>query len=235
MADEEKDVDLSAELEAIFNETEPNSSTAGNNGEQKTEQSVENTKAFAQRLKERTDKAVAEERDNIAKEFGYKSWSDYQANKDKKLLEDKGLDPDEVSPVVEEIVKRRIDSDPRIKELESYRAQQAQAFAEKQLKQLSDMIGEQLTSLDQVPKDVVEDWKTSGSLKASYMKLHGEELIKKVRSAASKGETQHLQSANGAPATPSGERPLTPDEKRVWKIFNPDMTDDELNNKRVKI
>lgn len=239
MPPEDKDVNLSAELEAIFNEMEQESSTASSDGqskaEQPTDQSVENTKVFAQRLKERTDKAVAEERDNIAKEFGFKSWDDYQANKDKKLLEEKGLDPNEVSPVVEEIVKRRIDSDPRMKELESYRAKQAEAFAEKELKQLSSLLGEQITSLEQVPKDVLEDWKSSGSIKTSYMKLHGEELLKKARAAASRGDTQHLQSPNGAPQTPSNERPLTDDEKRIYRFFNPKVADEELNKMTRKI
>lgn len=235
MADEIGD-NLSAELDAIFSEMEQGAPTAGNDGKLQEEQSsVENTKAFAQRLKERTDKAVSEERDNIAKEFGYQSWADYQAKKDNKLLEEKGLDPEEVSPVVEEIVKRRMDADPRMKELEAYRAQQAKVFAEQELKQLSELTGEQFTSLEQVPKDVIEDWKQSGSLKTSYMKLHGEEAMRKMRSRTFGNDTQHLQSPNGAPTQPSGERPLTDEEKQTYRFFNPKVTDEELNKMTRKI
>lgn len=235
MPPEETGDNLSAELEAIFSEMEQETPTASSNGQSQEDNSVENTKAFAQRLKERTDKAVAEERDNIAKEFGYQSWADYQAKKDNKLLEEKGLDPAEVSPVVEEIVKRRMDSDPRLKELEAYRAQNARSFAEKELKQLSELTGETYTSLDQIPKDVIEDWKQSGSLKSSYMKLHGEEALRKMRSRVSGNDTQHLQSANGVPVQPSGERPLTDEEKQTYRFFNPKVTDEELNKMTRKI
>lgn len=233
----ETDVNSSDELDAIFTEFEQGASTVNNDGETNKDDntSVENTKAFATRLKERTDKAVAEERDKIAKEFGYESWSDYQSKKDKKLLEDKGLDPEEVSPVVEEIVKRRLENDPRIKELESYRAQNAQKFAAEELKQLSELTGEQYTSLEQIPKDVIEDWKTSGSLKGSYMKLHGEELVKKARSASNGNSTQHLQSPNGTPPTPATERPLTDEEKRMYKFFNPSVTEEQLSKMTKKV
>ena len=229
MANETGD-NLSEELEAIFQEMEQGTPTASSDGEAKEDaSSIENTKAFAQRLKERTDKAEAEERENIAKEFGYQSWADYLAKKDNKLLEEKGLDPAEVSPVVEEIVKRRMDADPRMKELESYRAQQARSFAENELKQLSELLGEPITSLEQIPKDVIDDWKQSGSLKSSYIKLHGEEAMRKMRSRTASSDTQHLQSPNGAPAQPSNERPLTEDEKRTYRFFNPKVTDEELN------
>lgn len=238
MGAENDGVDLSAELEAIFSEEEEQETPpAGSNGEtgKQEEPQVDQTQAFAKRLKERTDKAVAEERERLAKEFGYSSYEDYQKNREAKLIKDKGLDPDDVSPVVEEIVKQRLNNDPRMKELESYRAKQAEEFAKKELDTLKELTGGEIGSMDQVPKDVIEDWKTSGSLKSSYLKLHGEELITKTRAAAAKGTTQHLVNPSGAPPTPQTERPLTDEEKRIWKFFNPNMTDEELNKKTTKI
>ena len=242
MGGQNEGVDLSAELEAIFNGLEeqetPPAGSDGNPGEQETQQlesQVDQTQAFAKRLKERTDKAVAEERERLAKEFGYSSYEDYQKNKEARLLKDKGLDPEEVSPIVEEIVKQRLSNDPRMKELESYRARQAEEFAKQELKTLTELTGGEITTLEQIPADVLDDWKQTGSLKSSYMKLHGEELVTKARAAAARGTTQHLSSPTGAPPTPQTERPLTDEEKKVWRFFNPKMSDEELNKKTTKI
>lgn len=195
---------------------------------------VEQTKAFANRLKERTDKAVTAERERIATSLGYASYADMMRKSEQKVYDDNGLDPDVVSPIVDELVKKRIEQDPRMQELESYRQKQAEEFAQKELKELSKLTGTEYTSLDDVPKDVIEDWKTSGSLKKSYLSLHGEELITKTRRAAAKGTTEHLQSQGTAPTgAPTGKRALTDKEKRVWKQFYPNMTEEELNKKFV--
>ena len=53
-------------------------------------QEVDQTKAFAKRLKESTEKAriEVEERKNIANSFGYESWSEYlDAQTNNKLLD----------------------------------------------------------------------------------------------------------------------------------------------------
>ena len=202
----------------------------------KTEVKVDETKAFAHRLKEKTEQAVAAERERIAKSLGYNSYEDMENSKQKKMLEQEGLDPEQVQPIVDKLVQERLANDPRMKELEGYRQRQVEEFAKRELAQLSELTGVKYNSLDDLPKDVIEDWRKTGSLKKSYISLHGEELIMQARNTAAKGTTNHMAPPEGVPApiTATKKRLLTDDEKKVWKMFNPRLTDEELNKKEIE-
>ena len=60
-------------------------------------------------------------------------------------------------------------------------------------------------------------------------------MITELRSEQSKGSTSHLTTPGSSGSGTSKERPLNDEERRMYKYFNPTMTDEELNNKRVKI
>ena len=77
-------------------------------------------------------------------------------------------------------------------------------------------------------------WTKKGSLKAAYLELEGEKLITKIRSEQSKGSTTHLVSPSGTKSDTT-KRLLTADEKKVWRQFNPRMTEEELNKITVDI
>lgn len=211
------------------NETESTADT-----QQQAETNVENTKAFAKRLSEKTEQVRNEERESIAKSLGYESYQDMMDKRERKAIEEKGFDPEEITPLVEELVQNRLNNDPRMLELEQLRAQQVQEFGKKELAEITKLTGGEITSLEQLPSEVLELWKKKGSLKSAYIELEGEKLIMKARSAQSKGSTSHLANASSVVATPSDTRPLTPEEKQIWKFFNPSMTDEELNKKTVK-
>lgn len=235
------------ELEALFNDdaaqetppaTEPTNTqeTGDNKGTEdtgNTQNGVDTTKAFAKRLKESTDKAVAAERENIAKSLGYSSYEELQKIREKKVFEDNGLDQSVVSPVIDELVKQRIDNDPRMKELEGYRNQQVKEFGRKELAELKELTGGKIASMAQLSRNVLDEWAKSGSLVDAYMKVEGRNLIKDLRNEQNKGTTSHLQNPSGSSGLPNNKRFLTEDEKRVWKMFNPKMTDEELNKKTV--
>lgn len=196
---------------------------------------VTQTQAFAHRLKEEKEKARKEAREEIAAALGYESYEALQKQRENKLLEDKGFDPEQVSPLVDELVKKRLEEDPRMQELAEFKKQQAQEFAKRELSEISKLTGVQYTSLDQLPQDVIESWKKTGNLKQSYISLHGEELIMRARSANQRGTTEHLQNPAGQAPTGTSKRPLTEDEKKVWRFFNPSMSEEELNKKTVDI
>lgn len=195
---------------------------------------IENTKAFATRLKASTDKARKEERESIAKTFGYESYEAMIKAKERKTYEEKGLDPDEVSPIVDALVKQKLDADPRMQELAEFRKQQIAEFGKQELAEITKLTGGKITSFKQLSKNVLELWQKRGSLKSAYLELEGESLINQVRSEQSKGSTEHLGNVNGSSPTYSDERPLTDKEKQMWKFFNPNITDEELNKKTVK-
>lgn len=218
-------------------EGESSDSSTGTQGEtNKTETpKVTETQAFAHRLKEATNKARNEERENIAKSFGYESYADMQAKREAKLLEEKGLDPEDVSPVVEQIVKQRIAEDPRLKELGLYREERVNAWAQQEMAELKEFTGGKISDLKDVPKDVIELWKTKGSLKGAYIELYGEKLIREMRAGIASEQTRsttgHMQSPSGTPApnTNSNKRPFTAKEREVYKLFNPGVTDEEIS------
>ena len=234
------------ELEALFNDDNQQTTPAaeesitdaqdGNNGtvtEETKSNNVENTKAFATRLRESTEKARREEREAIAKSFGYDSYENMIKEREKKTYEDKGLDPDEVSPIVEQLVKQRLDNDPRMQELAEYRKKQQLEFGKRELAEITKLTGGRITNLNQLPKNVLERWQENGSLKSAYLELEGEKLIEQMRSEQSRGSAEHLGNPNGSSPANTNQRPLTEQEKQMWKFFNPSITDEELNKKTV--
>lgn len=234
------------ELEALFNSEDQQTTPAaegdtadvqdGNNGtvtEETKTNNVENTKAFATRLRESTDKARREEREAIAKSFGYDSYDAMIKARERQTYEQKGLDPDEVSPIVDELVKQRLESDPRMQELSNFRKQQVAEFGKRELAELTELTGGKITKLEQLPKNVLELWQKEGSLTDAYLKLEGRKLITQMRSEQSRGSAEHLGNPNGGSPTNTNQRPLTDKEKQMWKFFNPSITDEELNKKTV--
>lgn len=208
--------------------------TVENNPVDKTEDGVEKTKAFAKRLKESTEKARTEERENIAKQLGYTSYSEMLKSRENKMLEDKGLDPEEVSPIVNELVEKRLKEDPRMKELESYRQKQIEEFGKKELAEITKLTNGEITSLSQLDKNTIEQWTKTGSLKQAFLTVEGEKYILKARSQAARGTTEHLTNPPSSPPVNNGMRTLTEEEKKVWRFFNPNITEEELNKKQVK-
>lgn len=229
------------DLEKLFaDENDPETSPEKNNEQNSSEKgqtdkdskdsdNIDQTKAFAKRLKESTTKARTEERESIAKSLGYDSYDAMMKERQRKELEEKGLDPDEAAPIIDKLVKERLDSDPRMQELAELRKQQVQEFGKKELAEITKLTNGEITRFEQLPKDVIELWKQKGSLKAAYLQLHGEELIFKARSEQSKGSTGHLAQADGGTKIETGKRLLTAAEKNMYKFFNPTMTDEELN------
>lgn len=233
------------ELEELFNDdtqqttptaTETNTEVQdGDDGAVTNEKSnnVENTKAFATRLKASTEKARKEERESIAKSFGYESYDAMIKARERKTYEDKGLDPDEVSPIVDELVKQKLDADPRMQELAEFRKRQVAEFGKQELAEITKLTGGKITAFNQLSKEVLDAWQKEGSLKAAYLKVEGENLINQMRSEQSKGSAEHLGNPNGSSPANTTQRHLTDKEKQMWKFFNPKVTDEELNKKMV--
>lgn len=221
--------DIQSETPPTETETDPQQATEA---EEKSSTDVDKTKAFAKRLKESTDKARQEEREAIAKSLGYESFDELQKSRETKVLEDKGLDPEQASEAIDELVKKRIENDPRMKELDELRKQRVKEFGEKELAEISKLTNGEITKFSQLSKEVIDLWTKKGSLKAAYMELEGEKLITKIRSEQSKGTTSHLANPSGSNTT-STKRQLTAKERQIWKQFNPRMTEEELDKVMV--
>ena len=127
-----------------------------------------------------------------------------------------------------------MDNDPRMKELEELRQRQIKEFGKKELAEITKLTNGEITSLAQLPKEVINLWKTKGSLKSAYLELEGERLINKFKGEQSKGSTSHLKNPSGNSSVASNKRPLTAEEKQIWKFFNNSMTDEQLNKQMVE-
>lgn len=244
------DNDLTAEeIDALFGSEEQQETPPANDetahseqptGDQdKGDEKVEQTKAFAKRLRESTDKARNEEREAIAKQMGFESYAAMIKTREDKIYENHGVDREQIGTLVDEIYNERRKNDPAIQELDELRKMKQLEFGKKELAEITKLTNGEITSFSQLPKDVLEEWANNkaynGSLKAAYLALKGEELIVKARSEQSKGSTQHLINPSGGPTPQTNTRPLTDDEKSVYKFFNPGITDEELNKKTKPI
>jgi hypothetical protein len=136
---------------------------------------------------------------------------------------------------VEQLVQKRLAEDPRLQELDARRQAKMNDWAKKELVELNELTGGKISKLDDVPKNVIELWKTKGSLKAAYIELYGEQRIREMQlsiaSEQNRSTTGHLQSPQGTPASNNNgnRRPLTAKEKQVYKLFNPGVTDEQLS------
>lgn len=231
------------ELEELFRDDDERQATPPANDTETIPQeatddkkdNVTSTQTFARRLKESTDKARKEERDNIAKSLGYESYDDMQKKRERELLDSKGLDVEEVSPVIEEIVKKRLDNDPRMARLAELEAKQVKEFGKQELAEITKLTAGKVTSLSQLPKEVIERWAEKGSLVKAYMEVEGINLINSIRSEQSKGTTEHLANPSGNIPGQAKQRHLTVEEKSMWKAFHPQITDEELNKKMIDV
>lgn len=182
------------------------------------------------------------ERKAIAEKMGYTSYEEMLKShaekveaekkaKEEQLIKDKGFDPAEIKAIYEELIK----NDPRMKELEAFRKKQVEEYGLKQLAEITKLTGGAITKLEQLPQNVIDLWAKNGDLKAAYLQLEGEKLIMQARSSQSKGTTQHLQNPSGTNPPPPATRPLTDEEKLVWKQFHPNLTEEELNKKTMPL
>lgn len=226
---------LSSDRSATSAESNEENPLAAQPDESSKDDRVTETQAFARRLKEETAKARSKEREEIAKSLGYETYAELQKARETTIIEDSGYDPERISPVVEKIVQKRLSEDPRLKELDGYRQKQIETWAQKEVAELDELTGGKITKLEDIPKDVIELWKTKGSLKAAYIELQGEALIREARLSAareqSKTSTSHLKSPTGEPIVDASQnkRALTPKEREIYKMFNPNVTDEQLS------
>jgi len=217
------------ELENLFGKADSEKSPTQNDektppaqgGDDDKSKSVETTKAFSTRLKEKTEEAITGERERIAKTKGFDSYEAMMKADEKKLLEEKGIDENGIS-AIEEIVKKRIESDPRIKKLSEIESIQKEAFKQRQIEELKKEVGDVDTS--RLPKEVLDLWEKGLTLTQAYFAALGSKAIVKNPQSV----TSHLSSPNGGMGS-NKKRVMTLGEKESYKFFNPEVSDEDIN------
>ena len=178
---------------------------------------VDQTKAFAQRLKEEKAKVKQE----IAESFGYESWQSYvDAQTNNKIL-DKGLDPDSIRETLKDLVK----TDPDYVEAMNYKkekeALEKELFASNSLKQLNETYGTNYKSVNDLDAETVRMWNEGTPLEKAFaannISIIVDNAIKKSVAGRDSGKS-HLTTVTGS-TEQSGTRDISKEEIRIAKSF----------------
>lgn len=182
---------------------------------------VDQTKAFATRLKEEKAKAKQEAKEEIAKSFGYNSWSEYaDAQTNNKLL-DSGFDPETVRPVLKDIIK----GDPEYQEAMRYKAEkealEKELFATNSIKALNEKFGTAYSSVDELDPETIKLWNLGTPLEKAYAANNWESIrdnaVKKASVQKDNGKS-HMKQVTGS-SQQTTTREVSKDELNVFKMF----------------
>ena len=208
-------VDEALETE-VSNETQPTSPV----------EQVDQTKAFAQRLKQEKAKAKDEAKKEIAESFGYNSWQEYVDAQTNNKIIDKGMDPD----AVKDILKDLIYTNPEYVEAMKYKQEkeelEKEIFASNSIQQLNKTYGTNYKSVNELDKQTIDAWNAGTPLVNAYaaynMSTIIDSAVKKAMAARDSGKS-HLKTVSGS-SEESKTREISQDELRVAKAFGLDET-----------
>ena len=197
------------------------------------EQPVDQTKAFAARLKEEKQKAKKEAMEEIAQSFGYESWEEYRDAQTNNKLEDNGLDPDTIKPLLKDLIK----NDPDYLEAMRYKAEkeelEKELFAKNALTELNQKYGTNFKDVNELDADTVKLWNQGTPLvkafAANNVSLILENAMKKQQPRDS-GKS-HLKNVDTSTLE---EKDVTPteDEMRRFKLFG--FTEEQVKEFRKR-
>lgn len=227
MEDNNNDDTLDFDIDELFKDPEDIESPTETESDNSN---IDMTKAVSDRINNVRKKTESETQDKIAKELGFDSYEDLQKANEQKLLRDAGLDEEEITEVVNKLVEQRISNDPRFKKIEELEAREKSNFVAAQLKEINNVAGTNYTSVDQLPKETLEVWQKIGNLSQAYYATQGAQLFNKSQSTKRNGSLSHMaDSSNGSVS--NNRRPLTEEEKAIYRMVNPDITEEELSKK----
>ena len=181
---------------------------------------VDQTKAFATRLKEEKAKAKLEAREEIAQSFGYNNWQEYvNAQTNNKLL-DNGLDPDTVRPVLKDLIKE----DPDYVEAMRYKAEkealEKEIFASNSIQELNNTFGTAFKSVDELDPETIKLWNQGTPLVNAFAANNWgklQEMAAKKAVPKDNGKA-HLKTVTGS-SEKAKTRNISTDEMKVFNMF----------------
>ncbi len=194
----------------------------------KEEPKIDLTEAMSKRINEVRAKTEQETRDKLAKDLGFESYEALHAAKTKQTITEAGLDPEQVEKIIEPLLAKRLESDPRIQKLQQLEEQEKKAAIKAELDQLEKLTGLKLTEAD-LPKETMDLHAKGVPLAQAYIATNPSKIL----SANVKGSTNHL--ATGSGGTQVKLRNLNQAEKDFYKSINPYITDEELNKKTIEV
>jgi pyrroline-5-carboxylate reductase len=213
---EEQAANVDESLETSSNETQPTSPV----------ETVDQTKAFAQRLKQEKAKAKEEAKKEIAESFGYNSWQEYVDAQTNDKIIGKGMDPDAVKDVLKDLIYTNPDYVEAMKYKQEKEELEKEIFASNSIEQLNKTYGTNYKSVDELDKQTIDAWNAGTPLVNAYaaynMSTIIDSAVKKAMAARDSGKS-HLKTVSGS-TEESKTREISQDELRVAKAFGLDET-----------
>jgi hypothetical protein len=148
------------------------------------------------------------------------------------IIKKKGYKPEDVNAMVEAIVAKRLENDPRLKEFEAMKNIDKEKYVNAQLAAINEATGQKLTIKD-LPKETIDLWGKGLDLEQAYYATQGKTVIAKVKGQVNNGSLDHLN-VGGSSGQPKVRR-LTAEEKDIYRSISPHLTEDDLNKKTVEI
>lgn len=231
------DEDLDISVDDLFKDPEESltrdNSQDQNSNDSKNDGNENLTKNMTKRINEVRRKTELEVQDRVAKQAGYESYEDMMKATERKIVEDHGYDPDEINKMLEPLIEKRLSNDPRFKKLEEIESREKDDYLAKQLAEINKVSDIKYKSVNDLPDDTIQLFGKGIDLKQAFYATHGEGLINKAANKANNGTLTHLAplpNGNGVKT-----RGLTAEEKDMYRMIIPGITEEELSKKTIEI
>lgn len=237
IAGQEIDEEIELSVDDLFKD--PEESLTQDNGQGQSSDDSKNdgnenlTKNMTKRINEVRRKTELEVQDRVAKQAGYESYEDMMKATERKIVEDHGYDPDEINKMLEPLIEKRLSTDPRFKKLEEIENREKDEYLAKQLAEINKVSDIKYKSVNDLPKDTIDLFAKGVDLKQAFYATQGEGLFNKAANRANNGSLAHmapLPNGNGVKT-----RGLTAEEKDMYRMIIPGITEEELSKKTIEI
>lgn len=199
-----------------------------------TEDDIDQTKAYSERLKKDRAKIQQETLDNLARDLGYDNNADMMEHMRTQELIKAGIDPDVIRPIIKDYVQK----DPEYLEAKRLLKEREQtekdAWAKQEIERVNKKFGTEFASVDDLPKNVVDLWNKGVSLEKAYVAENVDAVIEKERKKVSITGKEHLAPSPTTGKNVEGVVNATPEQMLAFKRINPDATEEQIKNYLAK-
>lgn len=245
-ADEVDDTELDEdEVELTDSDTEDAISKEQDDNDTKTTKEVDKTKAFSDRLKQKTqevEKRYNDKLESIAKNKGYNSWDEFEKAMNRDALVEAGVeDPDKFSDVLNRMIKESPEVVKAREIIEKQKQDEQDAAMEKELKLIHE-IDDSIETLDDISKmdncdDVIEKLNRGYSLYDAYVLCNMNRISQLSKDKKEKDHINNTNSKNHMKSTrgSSSEYIEVPTEiYNTYKKNLPNWTDKQIREHYAK-
>lgn len=246
-ADEVNDTELDEE-EVDLTESETEDAISEKQPEENTETSkkdVDATKAFSNRLKQKTqeiEKKYNDKLENIAKNKGYNSWEEFEKAINRDALVEAGVeDPDKFSEVLNRMIKESPEVLKAQEIIEKQREDEQNAKMEEELK-LIHQIDDSIETLDDISKmdncdDVIEKLNKGYSLYDAYVLCNMSRISKLTKEKKEKDQINNTNSKNHMKTTRGASSDYVEVPTEIYNTYKrnlPNWTDKQIREHYAK-